>query len=246
MEGRPILWPIVACSGAIALLTIAVVSCLIRGRTAHAIAAGLSPPLASSVCGLLCGLSLLVMLPSAMEALEGHGRGHDHSLVVFVGAIVGMYFLHHVVLDHQCGAAALLPQQQPKAKSEDGKSKRQGAKPPNPWQHEYANGMGECGPCCQPVDEDPQQDEEGAPLLGTSGRTAAADQPPWCLECCGRATAHAVRTGAWFAHALLDGAMLGASPSVAVLLATCVPVALCAVQVSSPFPSSPAFRLMPR
>ena len=49
--------------------------------------------------GFVFGLSLLVLLPSSIEALTPRHPAR-HVLLVFASAPLLMYFFHHVVLDH--------------------------------------------------------------------------------------------------------------------------------------------------
>jgi len=203
--------PIVLVALAIALVTLAIVFFVHRGRQTTMAMYGTSPMLASLVCGLLSSIGLLVLLPSSVEVLGSHNIGADRAILIFICSACGMFFLHHVVLDHQCGGTMV-----PKAKDDD-----EPAKQPALSQH-WAQ-PDQCCTECQPADE---AISEKVPLLG---QTAPASKSSW-VQWLGWHTAPLVRAFAWFAHSFLDGCMLGTAPSLSVLLATTVPVAVCAVQ----------------
>ena len=68
-------------------------------RTAASLRA-IPPAVKCFVSGLLSGLGLIVMLPSALEKTPP-GIQVNYVLVTFCAAPVTMYFIHHVILDHK-------------------------------------------------------------------------------------------------------------------------------------------------
>jgi len=64
----------------------------------------------------------------------------------------------------------------------------------------------------------------------TPAPSSQASTPPLGPSSCQRASAVSVRVGAWMLHAMVDGMVLASAPSTTVLLATALPVTLCALQ----------------
>ena len=171
-----------------------------------------SAPVLSSVSGLLAGLALLVLLPSAVDGLAIRGESSRVMLCFAMGPIC-MYFFHHVLLDHNCAAH----QQEPPD---------QLAAPPSKksfWKPQSCDNLA-CEECTAPCGGLTNFSPAPAPLL---------DAPRSATSPLARACALLLRVSAWAAHATLDGFMLGSGQSVGMVGATTLPVALCAVQDAS-------------
>ena len=80
---------------------------LVRRQTAR----GPPHPFASAfVSGLLIGISVLVVLPEALDRLPAAGFTHAQVLLLFLGSAAVMFFLDHSVMEHQhVGAGERLP-----------------------------------------------------------------------------------------------------------------------------------------
>ena len=284
------------------------------------------PPLVScGLVGLLTGLSLLVLLPSALDGLVPQGYSSYRVLVAFAAGPVLMYVLNNVVLDHQCCAEQPpTPPPAPRYVADDDAELDIGeAETCEPADEDEAPPRADMEEMMEEEEEEepawlssaasdvgipsPADPESGNVLTGASRRRSrpppqysSAQQPEWSARrCCvageceddgcprvgrfanparsptptaaagavprafaGKATlwddargeggsgyggvgggasvdgwsrahelcAMLVRLAPWFAHALLDGWMLGCSHSVPLLLALALPVAVCACQ----------------
>ena len=165
------------------------------------------PQVMAALSGLLVGLSLLVLLPTALEGLRKTATPEDRVLLSFAFGPVAMYFFHHVVLGHNCDHSG------------NGESQQQ----PAWWQKKD-----DCSGCetCAPA---------GAPGIAPGAAPMALPPLPSRMTTpnaskCARACGIVLRVSAWAAHALLDGFMLGSAQSVGVVGALSLPVALCACQ----------------
>ena len=189
-----------------------------------------SANLKAALSGLLFGISLLVMLPSAMEGLHPNHKS-DHVLFAFAIGPLCMFFFHHVVLGHNCamhggghgGSAANAAQQADAA-----------------WEKAREDGTvcddGSCDTC---------QPQAGLAKAGLfTGRPQmclpivkpppeAEAAPPPRFPRLAAACAVLLRVSAWVSHAMLDGFMIGSSQSVGMVCSIALPVALCATQDAS-------------
>ena len=186
----------------VSLITLALVVLMLRRRIAST--GGCSLLVAGAVSGFLCGLALLVLLPSALVASSKHDVAPDRVLLAFISAPLAMFALHHVVLDHQRMHTHPLPPSKPLSSE-------------TPWWQQGKPCSAGCGSDCRPsikhgLDEESSTSDESRHVL-TSSYAAVL-----------------VRASAWWAHGVLDGAMLGAATSMRLLAATLVPVVFCAAQ----------------
>jgi hypothetical protein len=191
------------------------------------------PPVAKCVvAGLLTGLGLLVMVPSALD-LRPPGFPVAHLLLVFCAAPVGMYLIHHVVLEHQhqpggsCGPhliqvdakgkgpAAFITSGTLKFNSSPAfcVSTKQAAKVPACG----GNTPSKCGKA-------PQRANDVSLGLLEAGTT------PETREALVACTSVLLRAVPYTLHASIDGAVLATATSLRMLTSLALPIALCAVQ----------------
>ena len=82
----------------VGLVSLAAGLLLVRQRTAR----GPPHPFTSAfVSGLLIGLSILVVLPEAIDRLPECGWTSSQVLLVFLGSAAFMFLLDHAVMEHQ-------------------------------------------------------------------------------------------------------------------------------------------------
>ena len=228
---------LVSCS--IAVLSILLAIFLLRPGRQETEIPGVPALVSCTLVGLLSGLSLLVLLPSAIDGLVPVGYSAFTVMLAFAGGPVLMHFVYNVVLDgHQCPAhgggsgfegsigeddAAML--KFTKSPAQDGtnaelgmstpdkslRSRRRKPAAPNHWCNET---------CCEADCED--ADCDIAPKAVAPA--AEVDSRPISLG------ALCVRVGAWMAHATLEGWMLGSAHTVPLLLTLALPVLLCSLQ----------------
>ena len=178
------------------------------------------------VSGLLCALGLLVMLPAALKQLPKH-ESPERVLQVFFAAPLLMFFVHHVLLDHQHGDGHVHQPAAPNGSSDAEdleascvcQSMPAKEDPPN-RRPLFNNWKGFNKPTsCPPVN---------TPLA--KPKLPPAPSPPtnrtslWIfVEVLLRATPFTI-------HAFIDGALLGSAHSATILAPLVMCVGLCAVQ----------------
>ena len=168
------------------------------------------PPAAKCfVSGLLSGLGLLVMLPSALE--ESHpAMSSEDVMRTFVAAPVLMFLIHHVLLGHEHGDL-------------DG-------------QHA---GHLHIGAQLSTMDPCVCEKQATVTLSGLTRPThcppvntpVKAEAPPTnCAVCAKQTPAVLLRAVPYTIHAFIDGAMLGTAHSATLLASLALAISLCAVQ----------------
>ena len=92
------IWPAIICSSIIAVACLVLGSGLLyRGTSLSA-----SPLVLCSVTGLLIGIAMLVVLPQAFESLLTKEMWPaERIFALFISAPLIMFFLEHVIIDHQ-------------------------------------------------------------------------------------------------------------------------------------------------
>ena len=178
------------------------------------------------VSGLLCALGLLVMLPAALKQLPMH-ESPERVLQVFFAAPLLMFFVHHVLLDHQHGVAHV---HQPvalngSADAEDLEAncvcQSMPAKEDTPTRRPlFNNWKGFNKPTSCPPVNTPLAKPKLPPAPSPS------TNPTWLwsfVEVLLRATPFTI-------HAFIDGALLGSAHSATILGPLVMCVGLCAVQ----------------
>lgn len=223
---------------AIGLLGLACGLQLIRQRSSNTKPLQISARLSAAISGLLAGLSLLVLLPSAMDSLHELGPGHrlDRVLLCYCLGMVFPYFFHHVVLGHSCAMhhaadepqdSTARPSQPLWAKQGGGKKKSDGCKPLWATQGGKKNDGCSNDACYMCPDQNLTPDK--APPYPPSSSGLASRVLSRAATTC----AVLLRVSAWAAHALLDGYMLGSAQSLSMVGAVALPVGLCAMQDST-------------
>ena len=90
--------PLCVASLWVALVALVTGLLLVRRRAAR----GPPHPFASAlVSGMLVGISVLVILPEALEELPAAGWKVSHVLMLFLSSAAVMFFLDHTVMEHQ-------------------------------------------------------------------------------------------------------------------------------------------------
>jgi len=168
------------------------------------------------VSGLLIGLALLVMLPSAMEQAADSSISARRVLFIFCAAPPTMFLVHHVLLDHTHVA-------------EGGNSEECPCGPSCDPQAHVKNLMmpGSHMKFCSPV-KTPQTPARASPSPSILPITTTTANTP-----CSRtveAMSVLLRALPYTIHASIDGLVLGTATSTMRLLQVSLPVALCAVQ----------------
>ena len=177
------------------------------------------------VSGLLAGLGLIVMLPSALEE-RPPGWTFERLLLVFSAAPLFMFFVHHVLLDHQHGddehaqcSDDACPDQTCLACDKHGGGISIGFRPS----------------FCPPV---------GTPLPGPKASDDSAPRGELQAACAQLLTT-LLRALPYTVHATLDGAVLSTATSVKMLLSLALPISLCTVQDVGVILGSQAARAVP-
>lgn len=200
------------------------------------------PPVAKCfVSGLLSGLGLLVMVPSALD-LKPPGYPTAHLLLSFCAAPVAMYVIHHVILEHQhhqpgsCGPHLIQVQQgKGPAKLLTGGTLKFNKADNNAEVYCVASsGRGKQQAAAKATGEtsrrgaweaERQRAREAAQwLLLEAGLTEEArERLASCSSVMLRAVPYAL-------HASIDGAVLATATSLRMLASLALPITLCAVQ----------------
>lgn len=202
---------VAVCIGASAILLAAVV---LRSSSRQRL---LSVPATARcfVSGLLFGLGMLVMLPSALDALPQLGGSTSSQQVVlyFIGAAFLMFCVNHVLLEHQHGDAHGHAAADADIESCESCPAAAGVKA----KLQFGLRPAHCPPCKKPAHCPPVR----TPLTtsGSQGAATVADVLSVLL-----------RAAPWTIHALIDGATLGTAQSTMVAIALAVCIALCSVQ----------------
>ena len=206
-DARPAWLP---CAVSAGIGTFAISLALYALRRKNQSVTSVAPVAKCFVSGLLCGLALLVMLPSAMEHTNGAtGYQTQHVLMIFCCAALFMFFVHHVLLDHQ---------HEPPAQGQVHSACAAGCGPPG------LQGKGKllaafkpqisyCPPVRQPPDILP---------------TAMAFVTPNCRATEGMSVL--LRALPYTIHACIDGLVLSTAHSTTMLLQLALPILLCSVQ----------------
>ena len=193
------------------------------------------PPIARClVSGLLAGLGLLVMVPSALD-VKPPSYPAAHLLLAFCTAPVAMYVVHHVVLEHQhapgapasaCGPHMIQVQRRGPAALLTGGTLKFNATPtrcvssgppPPPAGEAERRRREACG-------GERQRAGDAAPALLEAGLTKEARE---VFEGC---AAVLLRAAPYALHASIDGAVLATATSLRMLASLALPITLCAVQ----------------
>ena len=203
----------------VGVFSISLAACALRSN-AKGTASRLTtvPALAKCVVsGLLAGLGLVVMLPSALEHRPAD-MSLQSALLVFCSAPLVMFFVHHVVLNHvhDHGGAA---------EAEGGDSFHMDCECGVPAvKRSMLVGWGDKMTFCPPVGKGiPQVPMPPAPQRAKP----KAGQP---LEKCTAAASVLLRALPYTVHAAIDGALLGTARSATTLASLAVPITLCAMQ----------------
>ena len=212
----------------ICLFSVTLASCVLR-RGDHRLTY-VPPAVKCFVSGLLLGLGLLVMLPSALQQAPANQLSAHHVLLMFVSSAAAMFVIHHVFMSHSHnhGEAIMKPE------SVAGPLEAAGLQEPcsddapcNGSDIENCvcgtparvSGLGKpthCPPVGIPSVKKQPTDEPPAPSRGPLVLTTAV---PVLL----RALPYTI-------HAFIDGAVLGTAQSLMVLLSLAIPITLCSVQ----------------
>lgn len=181
-----------------------------------------SPLLKAFVSGLLTGLGLLAMLPSALDSLPEEWPS-ENIMLVFLSAPFGMFFIHHIILDHShaTGHQHLLPVDGQAAASGSGTAC---ALPPV---HIHSPGAA----CAFGCDGPRKICFNAPPTVCVVVGTVPDVTPKVSLQ------SHAagglmvlLRALPYVLHATIDGAMLGTAETWAMLASLMVCVSICAIQ----------------
>jgi len=193
------IWAALVCSTVIALACIMLGSGLLyRGTSLSA-----SPLVLCCVTGLLIGIAMLVVLPQAFEnLLTKELWPAERIFALFVSAPLIMFFLEHVVIDHEhvhVGGPAGGPE------GENCDHENCDHEPNIPYAMRFtpAKEAGESTPL-QPAEKE------------ASGRC-----PDFGLL---------LRLWAWMMHAMLDGVLIGSAEQLAVIIPLSFAILVCAMQ----------------
>ena len=206
----PVIFAALLSSVAVGLLGIVCGVTIMRQRKDRTRPLHVSAQLSSSISGLLAGLSLLVLLPSAVDGLETPNHSNRVMFCFALGPL-SMYFFHHVLLGHNCSVNEVEA-----PRNDLPPSKHTWWKP-----SEMGCDMTNCGECV------PESGLAANAPPSFPGKGASSFTP--LTSVC----TILLRVSAWAAHAILDGFMLGSAQSIAMVGATTIPVALCAMQDAS-------------
>ena len=162
------------------------------------------PPVAKCfVSGLLSGLGLIAMLPSALKE-RPPGWSYEHILLLFCAAPLFMFFVHHVVLDHQ----HIGDDQHQHQHAKDSDSLDCACEPPKTT-------FGRRPTFCPPVGQLPGP---GPP------------NPKHLQARCAELVTVLLRALPYTIHAILDGAILSTANSSKILVSLAIPISLCVIQ----------------
>ena len=227
---------LLAVAAAIGAFSVGFASFALHNERATSYLRSIPPALKCFVSGLLSGLGLLVMLPSALEHRPA-GQPTMYLLCTFCAAPVVMFFVNHVILDHQhldskaCG---------PHLIAVDGKGSvafttgtLQFSKKPT---HCVKLGpKGARSDSVKPEAKEPRslcQLESASCGLGCLDCTpiVEATVPEGCRDAIVRGTSVLLRALPYMLHSSIDGAVLATATSPKMLASLALPIALCAVQ----------------
>jgi hypothetical protein len=216
----------VGCAVGVGAFAVALASCVLRRGNQSLTQV---PPMAKCfVSGLLLGLGLFVMLPSALGRLPPDETAAQHVMLIFVASIVAMFLVHHVLMDHQHGGPEHAPQgdiegcpcassnmSTPAGRAAGGRS---------------LFGLSTDKPKhCLPIKK--ALPNMSSPLLAPPVPPPSTVPPPSVvLSGCASAATVLLRALPYTIHAFIDGATLGTSSSALMLVSLALPITLCAVQ----------------
>ncbi|KAL1498644.1 hypothetical protein AB1Y20_013957 [Prymnesium parvum] len=256
--------PLLLASAAVALLS-ASLGLLLIGSYASASAA--HPFVLSSVCGLMIGIGVLVILPETLEGLVHEAGWHaTHVLLLFLSSMFALFVLDHCCFEHthlppRTPAAAAPPSVEPDAAATLTDAPPAGCEPcedpppppppPPPPCEALECGCTECGESWPPPGFSRRRR-----AFRTTAQLLAADEARSGGEAAGKAAEArgaprrtwrraarltlALRMCAWMLHAMIDGMLLSGATSVPALVFTVLPVGICAAQDVSAFTLSMA------
>ncbi len=184
------------------------------------------------VAGLLCALGLLVMLPAALYHLPSH-ESPERVLHFFFAAPLLMFFVHHILLDHQHGDVII---RQPIVA--DGSAEldaEAGCVCHSPVKEDAVSKAGAIVQGRRPLFNNMKGFNQ--PQFCTPVKTPLAKSPPpppspppTKLATVLSGVAVLLRALPYTIHAFVDGALLGSAHSAVVLASLVTCVSLCAVQ----------------
>ena len=212
------------------------------------------PPVAKCfVSGLLAGLGLLVMLPSALE-LKPPSYPATKLLFAFCAAPVALYLIHHVLLEHQHapGSRASCGPHMIQVKKGKGPATLitsgtlqfgTQAKPlycvssgPKPVADSTAAKPGSAdnkarrGHECEAAAQFASDTAQAYALLEAGLAKLESSMPKEARETLAGCTSVLLRAIPYALHASIDGAVLATATSLRMLASLALPIALCAVQ----------------
>lgn len=235
-------WPSVLVS-CIVGTTCILIGCVLvyRGTTLSA-----SPLVLCSVTGLLIGIALLVVLPQAVESMIDQQWHGQHIFSIFILAPMTMYFIEHVIIDHQHAHGLALEEGTDAVHVHDDSCNH----PPNTPYGVAFGPAGERTPLRTPV---PAGDTERGGFGQAGGRTPlkpkslardlerevfrpADESAPLKPDPAGKMERRLEQCGlllrlcAWITHAMLDGLLLGTAEHLSVLIPLAFAILICAMQ----------------
>ena len=191
------------------IFSVALASCVLR-RGNHRLT-NVPATAKCLVSGLLLGLSLFVMTPSALKQLPRDETAAQHVMLVYVSSALVMYVVHHVLMDHQ----------------------HTHSNSSGPHDHSKMDGVDLESCAC----ETPKkalgifQKPRYCPPAKTPLPVPAPSKSPSSQSLtCADVVSVLLRAMPYTIHAVIDGATLGTAHSTMVLMSLAVPIALCAVQ----------------
>ena len=225
------IWAALICSTFIALACMMLGSGLLyRGTSLSA-----SPLVLCCVTGLLIGIAMLVVLPQAFESLLTKDEWPaERIFALFVSAPLIMFFLEHVIIDHEhvhAGAPAGGPDHTVCDENCD-----HGPNIPYAMKFPSAKEAGESTPL-QPAEKAsgrrldfgcaPPPPPFPAPARLVSPATRTPRSRALNLR---RVCRLLLRLWAWMMHAMLDGVLIGSADQLAVIIPLSFAILVCAMQ----------------
>ena len=230
------IWPAIICSSIIAVACLVLGSGLLyRGTSLSA-----SPLVLCSVTGLLIGIAMLVVLPQAFESLLTKEMWPaERIFALFISAPLIMFFLEHVIIDHQhvhAGGPGGGPEGEHTVHDENcdhgpnipyamrfTAAKEAGESTPLQPAEKEASGRCEDFGCVSPPA--PRRLRTPHPQQQLEPRALTSTDPPARRLC-----RLLLRLWAWMMHAMLDGVLIGSADQLAVLIPLSFAILICAIQ----------------
>ena len=214
---------------------------LVRGTVVE-----VSPLMLCAIAGLLVGVSLLVVLPQAIDSLGAQGWQTESALCVFILAPMVMFFIEHIIVADTRGG--LVDGQLAHVHIQGGGPKGHQvyvinvsklAERVDPEQPVKFNQTTQECQECRPMPPHPLVDEKRQPLmdersslLATKGRIRPRIRPRIsdsvaALKRCSTGFGVGFRLFAWIVDAALDGVLLATSRELTVLIPLTAAICLC-------------------